>query len=124
MIPIHISPSQARKLGIKSVTMGLPSKYRNVPTILGGIRFDSKREANRWAELDMLEHAGKIKKLERQVTFPLIVNGQRIAKYIADFVYIEDRKRIIEDCKGYRTREYRMKKALMKATLGIEIRET
>ena len=101
-----------------------PSKYRNVKTTVGDIVFDSKREASRWLQLKNDERFGFITKLERQVTFPLIVNGQLICKYKADFVYVENGKRIIEDSKGVRTREYIMKKRLLKATLNLDILET
>ena len=49
-------------------------KYKNVPTIVDGIRFDSKKEANRDAELRLLQRAGHITNLQRQVPFDLIVD--------------------------------------------------
>ena len=65
------------------------SKYRNVPTVVDGIRFSSKKEANRDAELRLLERAGKIGSLERQPRFPLIVNGVKVCTYVGDWRYWE-----------------------------------
>jgi hypothetical protein len=69
------------------------------------LKFDSKAEARRWAELLLRERAGLISRLERQVRFPLDafrVCGppQTVGHYVADFVYVEDGKQIIEDAKG------------------------
>ncbi len=100
------------------------SKFGNIRTQSDGFTFDSKKEANRWGQLRLLERTGHIKYLKRQVAFPLIVNGQLIAKYKADFVYEEDGKRIVEDTKGFRTQLYLLKKKLMLACLGIEVMES
>jgi hypothetical protein len=103
------------------------SKYRNVPTEFGGILFDSKLEVARWMQLNLLERAGYISKLERQVIFPIVVTGELVCKYRADFVYMENGQRIVEDVKGGKatvTEVYRLKKKLMRIVLGIEIRET
>lgn len=100
------------------------NKYRNKPQVLDGIYFPSTKQARRWTELQLLQSAGEISNLKREVTFPLVVNGQLICKYRADAVYEEKGKRIVEDTKGFRTDVYRIKKALMKATLGIEVMET
>ena len=106
------------------------SKFNAIPTTVDGIKFPSKREAKRWGELRLLEKAGKITGLRRQVPFNLVVclegPGTRttIGKYIADFVYFEDRKPVVEDCKGFRTALYRRSKKHMEAQYGIQIRET
>lgn len=85
-----------------------------------GIVFDSKREMYRYIRLELLEKEGEIKNLRRQVKFelsPKYINGLgenvRSIDYIADFVY-EDKngKVIIEDTKGYRTPEYKLKRKL------------
>ena len=89
--------------------------------------FDSQREYNRWCNLRMLEKAGKIHDLRRQVTYVLIPKQgtTRACTYIADFVYIDsDRNTVVEDCKGYRTEVYKIKKKLMLWVHGIRIRET
>ena len=97
-------------------------KLRNVKVIVGGIEFDSKREAKRWGELLMLERAGVITDLERQVKFELIPkqvetvprygktgkrlkDGERVVEkscdYIADFAYTRVGERVVEVVKGY-----------------------
>lgn len=107
------------------------SKYHSTPTEVNGIRFDSKREANRWAELRILERAGKIQKLKRQVKYLLIPSQyrdgkcvEREATYIADFVYIKDGHLVVEDCKGFRTPEYKLKRKLMLQIYDIRLVET
>jgi len=107
-------------------------KYHNRKTRYNGEKFDSKKEANRYAELLLLERAGKIEDLRRQVKFELIpvqrVNGkiaERAAAYIADFVYVDNEtgKTVVEDTKGVRTRDYILKRKLMLYKYGIGIRE-
>lgn len=91
-----------------------------------GQKFDSVKEYHRWGCLRLLERAGKIKDLKRQVSFELIPkqNGERACNYIADFTYYEDGKLVVEDCKGYKTDVYRLKKKLLLWTHGIRIKET
>ena len=102
----------------------MTSKYHNRKTVIDGIRSDSKREAERWCELRLLEKAGRIENLRRQVAFELIPKSRhgRSIRYIADFVYLENGETVIEDAKGVRTDVYRLKKRLM-AEQGKEIRE-
>lgn len=103
------------------------SKMRNVRVQVDGIWFDSNKEANRWSELCILQASEHITNLRRQVWYDLWVGRELICRYRADFVYtnlgsfINDI--IVEDVKGRRTREYIIKKKLMKACLGIEIVE-
>ncbi len=107
------------------------SKYGAVRTG----KYASKKEAKRAAELKLLEKAGKVQGLREQQDFELIPKqvGERSLSYRADFVYeevSEDDKglirlqTIVEDCKGYRTPEYRLKRKLMLFLKGIRIRET
>ena len=103
------------------------SKYRHVPTFVDGVRFDSAKEARRWGALRLLEGEGKICGLRRQVTFSLEANGFRLTKYVADFCYLEGGATVVEDVKSDKTKKlplYRLKKKLMRALLGITIRET
>ena len=103
------------------------SKYGNIKTFTSdGIKHDSIKEANRWCELKLLERAGKIRLLQRQVKFNLIPKqeGEREVCYIADFVYQEDGKLVVEDVKGKRTKEYIIKRKLMLWIHGIKIKET
>ena len=92
-----------------------------------GYVFDSKKEYNRWRELRILERAGKIIGLKRQVKYELIPkqDGERACNYVADFVYIDaDGNTVVEDTKGVRTDAYRIKKKLMLWVHGIKIKET
>lgn len=103
-------------------------KYRNKPTEVDGVKFPSKKEARRWLDLRLLEKSLGIKDLRRQVPYKLEVNGQFVCHYKADFVYLERDgvvwSEVVEDVKGYKTPEYRLKKRLMKVCLGITLRET
>lgn len=106
----------------------MASKYNNVRE--GG--WDSKRERKRGRELELLQRAGEIHDLQRQVRFTLIpaqyVNGKcvfRSCVYVADFTYrLKDDTFIVEDCKGYKTDLYKIKKKLMYERFGYLIRET
>lgn len=109
-----------------------PSKYRNVKTVVDGVKFDSKLEARRHAQLLLLERAGEISGLERQVSFLLVPakrrrDGvlERAVHYVCDFVYIERGERVCEDTKSpiTRTRDYVIKRKLMLERHSIEIRE-
>lgn len=89
--------------------------------------FDSKLECRRWNELKLLEKAGAIKELKRQVRLPLISKsryGKEIA-YIADFTYLEGEKLVVEDTKSEATKTplYRLKKRLVAEKYGIVIKE-
>lgn len=92
--------------------------------------FDSQGEYKRWRELKLLERAGVIKNLQRQVTYELLPKQEykgktiRSVKYIADFVYEQDGEEVIEDFKGVRTDLYLLKKKLMLWRYGIMIKET
>ena len=103
------------------------SKYGNRRS--GG--FDSKKEFNRYAELALMQKAGKISNLQRQVRFVLIPAQYKDGKciyrsctYVADFVYQQDGQTVVEDVKGFKTPEYIIKKKLMFQVHGIVIRET
>ena len=88
--------------------------------------FDSVKEFHRWGVLRLLERAGKISDLKRQVKYELIPKqeGERACHYVADFVYHEDGKLVVEDCKGFRTDAYKIKKKLMLWVHGIKVKET
>lgn len=104
------------------------NKYRNRRTEVNGEVFDSKREAAHWADLLLLHRAGEIRNLRRQVRIPLEVNGIKVCVFICDFVYDERNgtgwHEILDDSKGIRTPVYLLKKRLVRAILGREIRET
>lgn len=102
------------------------SKFGNRKVEVDGLKFDSAKEAKRWKELQLLERAGQIYGLQRQCRYNLIVNGQKVCAYVADFTYNEGPQDalVVEDCKGFLTPEYKLKRKLMKACYDIEIRET
>lgn len=102
------------------------SKYNNKKHIVDDIEFDSVKEAKRYSELKLLLKAGMIGLLELQVPFELNEGGSHSLKYIADFVYLDAKtgEKIVEDCKGFKTKEYLKKRRLMKKVYGITIKET
>jgi hypothetical protein len=120
------------------------NKYGARKRIINGEAFDSIKEAKRYQELLLLEKAGHIRNLERQPAFGLIPaqyecfarygkSGKRLkdgkkciensVKYIADFSYIKDDELVVEDTKGFRTKDYIIKRKLMLWIYGIKIRE-
>ena len=107
------------------------SKYGSKKVRIGEETFDSKKEAKRYAELCLLERAGAISDLKRQVRFELIpsqkIDGkvvERPAFYVADFVYEENGRKVVEDTKGYKTTDYILKRKLMLYIHGIRIKES
>lgn len=129
--------------------MRYKSKYYNVKTRTSdGLVFDSMKEARRWEQLLLLQMAGKITSLQRQVAYELIPNqyetypryskkgvrlkdGTRLIErkidYVADFVYTdaETGENVVEDTKSAatRTKDYIIKRKLMYAIHGIKIKE-
>lgn len=117
------------------------NKYHSEKVTVDGETFDSRKEARRWQELRLLQKAGQISELRRQVKFVLIptqravdtrgpkggvIKGkvlEREVAYIADFVYTEDGKTVVEDTKGMKTKDYIIKRKLMRFVYGIGIRE-
>lgn len=100
-------------------------KYRNVKTIVDGITFDSAKEARRYGELKLLQRGRQISGLQVQPSFPIVINGVKVCTYKADFGYVDQiGSPVIEDCKGFKTPVYLLKKKLMLAVYGIEIHET
>jgi hypothetical protein len=122
----------------------MASKFHSKKITVGGITFDSKKEYRRYCELILLERAGQIQNLELQKVFELIPvqyetferygkNGNRLKDgsrciekacvYKADFVYTENGKTVVEDTKGFKTKDYIIKRKLMLHIHGIRIRE-
>lgn len=120
------------------------NKYHNKTTIIDGISFPSRKEARRYQELLLLQRAGVIRNLQMQVKYVLIpaqyeeyarygkkgqrlLDGKRLLEkecsYIADFVYEENEKTIVEDTKGVKTKDYIIKRKLMLYIHGIRIKE-
>lgn len=103
------------------------SKYGAVRTFCDGVWFDSKKEADRWIQLKLLERAGEISELRRQQRFELIPKNDkyRAVAYVADFMYVDNRTRrvIVEDTKGFKTEAYKLKAKMMYHKYGIEVKE-
>lgn len=102
--------------------MKRPHKYGAVATTVDGIRFPSLKEARRWSDLKLLEKAGVISELKRQVRHPMIVAGQKVCDYVSDATYIENGVFVVEDSKGMLTDVFKLKAKLFKAIYGFEIR--
>lgn len=100
------------------------NKYNAKPVTVEGQWCASTKEGARYAQLLVLQKAGVIINLRCQVNYPLSVNGVHICDYRADFVYIEQGREIVEDAKGVRTSDYKLKAKLMLAVYGITILET
>ena len=106
------------------------SKYNAKKTVVDGIESDSAKEAKRYAKLRALEDAGKIQGLRLQVPFELLPSFEcdgvkyRGMRYVADFVYYRDGKVVVEDCKGFKTAEYKLKKKLMAYINHVNIKES
>jgi hypothetical protein len=106
-------------------------KYHNKKTEIDGVVFDSRKEALRWHELKLMEKAGLISDLRRQVPFSLIPNLkddsgkviERAVKYIADFCYIQNGEAVVEDVKGIRSKDYILKRKMMLYFHGIRVKE-
>lgn len=108
------------------------SKYHAKKTVVDGITFDSRKEADRYLVLRGLEEDGSIEDLRRQVRYELVpafdADGKhyRPVFYVADFVYVdkETGKEVVEDVKGVRTDVYKLKSKLFARRYGMSIRET
>lgn len=106
------------------------SKYHAKKTVVDGIEFDSAKEAKRYTKLRDMERAGKIQHLCLQVPFEILPSFEcdgvkyRGMSYVADFVYHRDGKLVVEDCKGFKTPEYKLKKKLMAYCKNINIEES
>ena len=108
-------------------------KYNATPTIVDGIRFASTGEAMRWKELKLLQPAGKIVDLKRQVPYELHaapsqpghIGAKKIGKYVADFEYVRiptlRYQTTVEDYKGYDDKHARWKRKHAEAEYGIKI---
>ena len=123
--------------GLHGLPKGAPkrtgvNKFNATPVTVDGIRFDSTKEARRWGELRLLERAGEIRALRRQVVLPLIgmvgpmlTRTGRPMKLTVDFAY-EDKRlgwaEVFEDAKGVATRDYEVRRAAA-AAMGIQVRE-
>lgn len=108
--------------------MGKRHKFGAVATVVDGVKFPSKAEARRYAELKLLEKAGRISDLELQPKFELLAGfpgaigfSQKVGKYVADFRYETDAGVVVEDVKGFDTPLSRWKRKHVKAQYGIDV---
>lgn len=108
------------------------NKYGAKKITLHGIKFDSKREANRWLILRQQERDGKIRNLRLQEKIflqgrdgPILTRSGRKMRITVDFTYIDcaTGMKVYEDSKGYRTRDYEVRLAVA-AAQGVEVVET
>lgn len=125
------------------------SKYHSRKITRDGVTFDSMKEYRRFCELSLLQRAGAITELKRQVEFELLpaqyeeiptgeiyrqgerkgqpkykrVCVEKSVKYVADFVYKENGKYIVEDTKGFKTKDYILKRKMMLYFHNIKIKE-
>lgn len=135
---IHLTEKELRALSSNTRCHTVVSKYHNRKTVVDGMTFDSKAEAERYSELVLMEKAGLItgwilKEARpalvaeaRQQRFPLEANGKLIGVYVADFVYAYCGSYfgvVIEDVKGFATQAYKLKKKLFQACYGFPIIE-
>ena len=94
----------------------MPNKYNAKKQYYKRIRFDSKKELNRYLILEQMQIKKYITNLEVHPVFPLIVNGVKIGRYTADFKYINNKGiEIIEDVKSKvtKTRDYILRKKIL-----------
>jgi len=118
------APGRAGKSPVTESPVQSPSgsKYRAQRTG----KYASKREAKRAKELAVMQQAGIISELREQVWFELTpkIGKVRESSYIADFVYVQDGKQVVEDSKGFRPPVYNLKRKMMLHFHGITIMET
>jgi hypothetical protein len=101
------------------------TKYKAKPIVIDNQRFSSQKEGRRYLELKLLFRAREIFDLALQPEFEFKIDGEKVFSYFADFGYTEkDGTEVIEDCKGFRTPVYKLKRKLIEKQYGIRIRET
>lgn len=102
------------------------SKFKNIRCqAADGVKFQSKWEAERFQQLQLLEKAGQIRELRAQVSFPLMAGSEMVGAYVADAVYFDVKlnRKVVEDAKGCKTPLYRWKARHFKAQYGFSITE-
>lgn len=132
----RLSPDAQRQIYQKTVAAqrerSAKRKYNNHPTERNGIKFDSRKEANRYDELMFLRQAGEIDNLKLQPQFTLqesymTPEGERVRaiRYVADFSYTQGSQMVVEDVKSKATAtaQYKTKKKLMQERFGISVKE-
>ena len=103
--------------------MPKPRKYKNVPVVVDGHRFDSQLEAKRYEELKLLKRADRIQYFLRRVRFDLFEGAQ----YECDFYVVWGspvrgiEKITVEDTKGVETEAFTLKRKALKSLYGIDV---
>ncbi len=122
--------STSKVAHLNTIPAALPEKkkghkFKANPCERDGIKFASTKEANRYLELKFLQTHRQISDLKMQVPFDLNPGGTHTMKYIADFTYNDqDGNYVVEDSKGFKTKDYLKKRRLMLRVHGIKIKET
>tara|TARA_Y100001972_G_C7609245_1_gene305363 strand:- start:108 stop:464 length:357 start_codon:yes stop_codon:yes gene_type:complete len=100
-------------------------KYKAKRVELDGYKFDSQAEAKHyWFTLKPLLEKGEITHFKVHPKFEIIIDGEKICNYIADFSYFSQKARVVVDVKGFKTPVYKLKKKLVEATYpGVKILE-
>ena len=122
-LPPKLQEQAKIKLGLQEKK----SKYHAIKTEVDGVKFDSKSEAEYYANLKLLERAGVIQDIKLQPRFLLqdgfTYNGhkERKIEYVADFEYMQNGKRVVVDVKGLRTQVYCIKRKLFLKKYGDDV---
>ncbi len=120
--------SAARAAWTEAITKKAAKKEGRVKNVrkkvIDGITFDSTREARRYQDLVLMQKAGTISQLRRQVPYGILINGVLICTWVADFVYMgPDGRRVVEDTKGWKTDIYKLKKKMFEAYYNAKIKQ-
>ena len=131
-LPKEVRRRIQREMGVEGKKEDSQRKYRNEKVKLDGYTFDSLKERDRYLILLMRQKLGEISGLQVHPRFKLVVEGEKVCTYCADFQYyvchsdIKGSALVVEDVKSRITSKlpsYRIKKKLMQALHGIEVRE-
>lgn len=121
-----LTAAQYQSLAKKEKTGRIPRSSKAARTV-NGVVFDSLKEAKHYVLLRELERAGKISNLECQTKFALLVNGELIGHYHADFTYLsETGQLVVADVKSSHTRKdplFRWKAKHLRAQYGLTVKE-
>lgn len=125
-----VSKEEGLALLVKDANKRAPEKWHNIRVEIDGKKFQSKKEARYYGQLVLQKKMNMIQDFACQVRFPLLMNGEKLTTYIADFVVKEkDGSKKVIDVKGSRDRKspvYRLfllKKKLMKHLVNVEVEE-
>lgn len=113
VVPMHRPPTVP-----KAVRGSRRSKYNAQPTVVDGIRFDSKAEAHYYEALKLRVSAGEVLYFHRQVRIEL----PGAVRYVVDFQeFHADGTTHYVDVKGVETAMFKTKKRQVEALYPIQI---